>query len=166
MSDISRMGVSFSLFPAASFQILQRKLGLGLGAVSARFLREIPIFAKYFVYYRVISWSPDGRYMYMQAIFTMKGKRRSQDYSKSAEFPSIIPEDEIICAVLYVCHIMKFINGRAGRFEEVFALDGFDCYDERVQKMRDEGWEYVKDLHEGWEKERNFQSARRIGPRL
>ena len=151
----------------ASFKILQGRIGLGLAAVSVRFLREIPIFAKYFIYYRVISWSPDGRHIYMQAIFTVKGKRkRDVPDMKNGEAPSIIPDDEIICAVQYVLLTMKSVNGQWGRAEDLFALDGFDAYDERVQKIREEGWEFVNELHASWERGRNFQSARSLAARL
>src|SRR5271154_827244 len=50
MSDLARFNISFGMWPVASIDIVQRKFGIGLGAVSARFLREIPIFAKFFVY--------------------------------------------------------------------------------------------------------------------
>jgi len=103
--------------------------------------------------------------MYMQALFTIKGKRKEHE---KTDFDSIIPDDQVICAVLYVGHIIQFAKGQKERFgfEEVWALDCYNAYDERVQKLRVEGWKYVKDLHAGWEREKNLKSSRRLGAKL
>jgi len=169
ISDLARMDFVFKYFPAASLNNLSRTLVITLDGVSTRFIREIPLFGKYFVYYRILSWSDDGRYMYMQAIFTIKGNRKVDDHenTKNGEIPSIIPEDEVICAILYICNTLRRLKGRRGaRVEDLFRLDGFDAYDEQAQKTRKEGWEYVKDLHESWERRRNLRSARKFGAKL
>ena len=168
LSDIARMHATFHVFPNASWQITVRTVHIVIAGVTSRFLREIPLFSKYFIYYRVFTWSPDGKYMYMQAIFTTKkstGRQRNgkEEEGLGKEFESIVPEDEDVCAVLYVLHMLK----RRMRFEELFALDGYDAYDERVETLRSQSWEVIKDLHKGFaERQQNLRSTRRLESKL
>lgn len=160
--SFSRFEYLFNRLPKGSRSVLLKKTPFVLIAASARYVREIPLFAKYFTYTRILTWSSDGRHLYNQTVFTMKGKGGEK---RSTEFPSIIPDDEVVCAVLYSVHGVGR-KGRKIRAEDVFALDGYDAYDERVQQMREEGWEFVKDLSLHWDKERTLKSTRRLGPRL
>ena len=72
----------------------------------------------------------------------------------------------MICAIVYVCYILKSINGQLGRFEDVWASDGYDAYDKQTQEMLAEGWEFVQYLHNNWERKGILQSARKLGARL
>jgi hypothetical protein len=101
---------------------------------------------------------------YTQTIFTKKGKRGVKDPVKMDELPSIIPDDEVICAVVYVCY--GCLGLKSNQTEDLFAIDGYNAYDEKVQAMRAEGWELVKEMHANWDKERTLQSARKLGARL
>jgi len=141
---------------------------LGQSASSARFLSEIPTFSTYYVYTRFLTWSPDGQHLYYQVVFTRKGRRRSRalDEKVFKEIPCIIPNDEIICAILYVRNQVSLPNGKKLKMEEIFRDEGYDPYDDRVQQIRAEGWEHVKDLHAAWDKEIALAGVRHLGYRL
>ena len=82
------------------------------------------------------------------------------------EIPAIVPDEEIICAILYVRNQVRQRNGKIVTLDEIFEDEGYDPYDDKVQKIRAEGWEYVKDLHAAWEKEMALAGARHLGHRL
>jgi hypothetical protein len=126
------------------------------------------MFATYNVYTRFLTWSPDGLHLYYQSVFTRKGKSRNQQRDEKVfkEIPSIIPDDEIVCAVLYVRNQMIRRNGKKLTMEEIFKEEGYDPYDPAVQKIKEEGWEYVKDLHAAWDKGLALGSIRRMAHRL
>ena len=50
--------------------------------------------------------------------------------------------------------------------EEVFAEEGYDPHDERVQSIKEKGWKYVKDLHDAWDKETTLAGLRQTSARL
>ena len=127
------------------------------------------MFATYYVYTRFLTWSPDGHNLYYQAVFTIKGRKKKTwavEDKVFKEIPSIIPEDEIICAISYVRNQMTSANGKRMTMEEILKDEGYEPYDERVQKIKSEGWEYVKDLHAAWDKEMALAGLRQLGTRL
>ena len=94
------------------------------------------MFSTSFVYTRFLTWSPDGNYLYSQTVFTKKGKSKDpkeQDLLK--EVPSIIAEDEVVCAILYVRNQFILPKGTRRTVEEIFEEEGYFPYDERVQKL-------------------------------
>jgi hypothetical protein len=126
------------------------------------------MFATYYVYTRFLTWSPDGHHLYYQTVFTIKGRKKNRAVEDKVfkEIPSIIPDDEIICAISYVRNQIISANGNRVTMEELLKDEGYEPYDERVQKIRDEGWEYVKDLHVAWDKEMALAGIRQLGSRL
>jgi len=51
------------------------------------------------------------------------------------EVPSIIAEDEVVCAILYVRNQFILPKGTRRTVEEIFEEEGYFPYDERVQKL-------------------------------
>jgi hypothetical protein len=127
-------------------------------ATSARYIREIPIFSKYFVYTRILTWSDDGRCLYHQLIFTKKGTPRGVEEG--------IPSDEVVCAVLYVRNQSVWRDRRKGNWEDIFKDEGYDVEDEEVRKCKDQGWEIVKELHAMWEMKESMNGVRQFAARL
>ena len=166
--DIKRTGHTHKLAPVTALRVLKSQYLIGHAASSLRFLHEIPVFATYYVYTRFLTWSPDGLHLYYQTIFTIKGRKKSRTVEDKVfkEIPSIIPDDEIICAISYVRNQIISANGKRMNLEEILKDEGYDPYNERVQKIKDEGWEYVKDLHVAWDKEMALAGLRQLGTRL
>lgn len=50
--------------------------------------------------------------------------------------------------------------------EEIFEEEGYFPYDERVQRMRRESWEWVKDLQAAWEKDVVMAGLRQVRAQL
>ena len=167
-SDIKRTGHTHTLVPVTALRVLKSQYLIGHAASSLRFLNEIPMFATYYIYTRFLTWSPDGQHLYYQSVFTIKGRKKSRAVEDKVfkEIPSIIPDDEIICAISYVRNQIISANGKRMTMEELLKEEGYEPYNERVQKIKDEGWEYVKDLHVAWDKEIALAALRRLGTRL
>ena len=166
--DIKRTAHTHIVAPFGAWKVLKSEYLIGHSATSARFLRQLPILGKYYVYTRFLTWSPDGQYLYYQTVFTRKGslKNRKAEDKVFKEIPSIIPDDEIICAILYVRNQLFRRDGTRVTMEEVFADEGYNPHDERVQRIKEAGWEYVKNLHDAWDKETTLAGLRRTSARL
>lgn len=82
------------------------------------------------------------------------------------EVPSIIAEDEVVCAILYVRNEFILPSGVHRTVEEIFEEEGYFPYDERVQRMRRESWEWVKDLQAAWEKDVVMAGLRQVRAQL
>jgi hypothetical protein len=154
--------------PAAAWNVHTSKYLLGHSASSARFLDEIPMFATYYVYTRFLTWSPDGLHLYYQVVFTRKGRSGSQQRNEKVfkGIPSIIPDDEIVCAILYVRNQMIRHDGKKLTMEEIFKEEGYDPYHPTVRRIKEKGWEYVKNLHVAWDKGLALAGIRQMGHRL
>jgi hypothetical protein len=50
--------------------------------------------------------------------------------------------------------------------EEVFEEEGYLPYDERVQRLREESWEWVKDLQVVWDKDLALAGLRQLRAQL
>jgi hypothetical protein len=124
------------------------------------------MFSTYYVYTRFLTWSPDGEYLYYQTVFTKKGHKKNRDNQVFAEIPSIIPDDEVVCAILYVRNQIIWPGGKRMTMEEMFEEEGYFPWDERVQKMKKEGWEYVKGLHAAWDREMALSGLRQLRAHL
>lgn len=166
--DIKRTSHTHTVAPKAGIKFLSGSYILSQSACSLRFLNEIPTFSSYFVYTRFLTWSPDGRHLYYQIVFTKKGRKRNRTAEDGVfkEIPSIVPDDETICAILYARNQIRRRNGPPVTLDEIFKDEGYDPYDERVRGLREEGWEYVQDLHAAWERDMALAGVRHLGYKL
>jgi hypothetical protein len=174
------------LFPKVIYT--PKKVGgisLAFGGASITFIREIPMWRKYNLHARVISWSPKGKWLYIQGVFTLPttGKRREEKgrsmptmisslnadpgMSSGTSTPnlsgdivasSVTASGETICAVIYGRYVFKRKSRETVPVQEVLGICGYSG-DEDIEKKRAEGWEYVKGLEHDWDKDRALRSA-------
>jgi len=90
--------------------------------------------------------------------FTIPDKRGGQ---KASDVPSIIPDDEAVCAVMYARYVYKLRSGKAIPVTELLAQEGYVVSD-KMLRLNDENWQLVKELQAMWNKERIFQSLRKF----
>ena len=82
------------------------------------------------------------------------------------ELPSIIGDDEVVCAILYVRNQFILPGGVRRTVEEIFEEEGYLPYDERVQGLWWERWEWVKDLQVAWDKDVALAGLRQLRAQL
>jgi hypothetical protein len=125
------------------------------------------MFSTYYVYTRFLTWSPDSQYLYSQTVFTKKGHPKDlKEAQLLKELPSIIGDDEVVCAILYVRNQFILPGGARRTVEEIFEEEGYLPYDERVQGLRRESWEWVKDLQVAWDKDVALAGLRQLRAQL
>jgi hypothetical protein len=153
------------------------KMRVAFGGSSVVFIREIPMFAKYNLYARIISWSPKGKWLYVQGVFTLPAKQKSQGKPKlpaagmnivdpaldsGTSTPDLgIPttvEGETICAVIYGRYVFKRVTRETVPLQEILRICGYTG-DEEIEKKRLEGWQYVQGLEHDWDRDRTLQSV-------
>lgn len=170
----------------------QKKHGIktAFGGSSVVFIREIPMLSVYKLHARIISWSPNGKWLYIQGVFTLPAKRTIQKKTKNGatqlrislnnfdadpatasgmSSPAIVDEavspttlsGETICAVIYGRYVFKRPTRETVPVQEVLALLGYTG-DQEIEKKRAEGWEYVKGLEDDWHRDKALHSARDI----
>jgi len=161
------------------------------GGSSVVFIREIPIFSKYNLHARIISWSPQGKWLYIQGVFTLpamnSSKRKAKTEEKPPQLPSLlnivdagpgmgsgtstptskreVPKTtelgETICAVIYGRYVFKRKTRETITVPEALEICGYPV-DGEMERRRALGWEYVEGLEHGWDKDRALESARDI----
>jgi hypothetical protein len=57
-----------NVFPDIIYNIRKTGVTVAFGGASISFIREIPMFWKYNLHTRVISWSPQGKWLYLRSI--------------------------------------------------------------------------------------------------
>jgi len=170
----------------------QKKHGImiAFGGSSVVFIREIPMFSVYKLHGRIISWSPNGKWLYIQGVFTLPAKKSIQKRTENGpaqlpisvnnfdadlatasgtSSPAIAGEvaspttlsGEKICAVIYGRYVFKRPTRETVPVPEVLAIYGYTG-DQEIEKKRAEGWEYVKGLEHDWHRDRALHSARDI----
>ena len=83
--------------------------------------------ATYFVYPRFLAWPPDGQYLYYQNLFSKKGRPKNREEEKLFQkIPSIIPNEEVACAILYTRNQIIWPNGKRTTIEEICEEEGYD----------------------------------------
>jgi hypothetical protein len=65
------MDLLCQLFPEIIYEPKTYGITIAFGGASVVFIREIPMFRKYHLHARVISWSPQGKWLYVQGVFTL-----------------------------------------------------------------------------------------------
>ena len=174
-------------FPEIIYDTKNWRISIAFGGASIVFIREIPILRKYNLHARIISWSPKGKWLYVQGVFTLPSSGKSNASKQTHQLPSpinnfdadrgitsgtstatnFIPpptttiNGETICAVIYGRYVFKRRNRETVPVPEVLEICGYTG-DENIEKKREEGWEYVKGLEHDWDKDRALQSARDI----
>jgi hypothetical protein len=179
------MDLLCQIFPDIIYDTKKLGIKVAFGGSSVVFIREIPVLGKYNLRARIISWSPRGKWFYVQGVFTLpataksKDKRRPQivinNIDSDAEMvsgtstptlpgnrvPSTTLTGETICAVIYGRYVFKRRNKETVPVPEVLEVCGY-IGDDEIEKRRAEGWEYVKGLEHDWDRDRALQSARSI----
>ena len=170
-------------FPEIIFDEKNLEISVAFGGASVVFIREIPILRKYNLHARVISWSPKGKWLYIQGVFTLPLSQKSTPSKETSQLPSlldrfdadpgtstptnIIPtptktiNGETICAVIYGRYVFKRRNRETVPIPEVLEICGY-AGDEEIEKKQAEGWKYVERTEHDWDKDRALQSARDI----
>lgn len=138
---------------------------------------------KYNLHARIISWSPNGKWLYIQGVFTLPSSGKSNPSKQPRQLLTPInsingdpgmasgtstptniithrttTNGETICAVIYGRYVFKRRNRETVPVHEVLEICGYTG-DEKIEKKRAEGWEYVKGLEHDWDKDRALQSA-------
>ena len=174
-------------FPEIIYNTEKWGISMAFGGASVVFIKEIPILRKYNLHARIISWSPNGKWLYIQGVFTLPSSRKSNPSKQTRHLPTLINNfnadpgmtsgtstptnviptptttinGETICAVIYGRYVFKRRNRETVPVPEVLEICGYTG-DENVEKKREEGWEYVKGLEYYWDKDKALQSARDI----
>jgi hypothetical protein len=174
-----------------------KKIGITMafGGASVVFIREIPMWKKYNLHARIISWSPRGKWLYVQGVFTLPASNPSKSSApespvkprqlatvlnnlnadpgmtsgistptsstSASTVPTMTTTGEIICAVIYGRYVFKRKSRETVPVPEVLGICGYTG-DEKLEKKRLEGWEYVKGLEHDWDKDRALQSTSNI----
>ena len=174
-------------FPEIIYDTKNLGISIAFGGASVVFIREIPMLRKYNIHARIISWSPKGKWLYVQGVFTLPSSGKSNPSKKTRHLPTPfnnfdadpgitsgtstptnhIPAStttingETICAVIYGRYVFKRRSRETIPVPEALGICGYTG-DEEIEKRRTEGWEYVKGLEHDWDKDRVLQSARSI----
>src|SRR5579862_6233342 len=175
--DYIRTELLCQTFPDVMFNMKTLRLAIAFGGSSVVFIREIPMFAKYHLYARIISWSPKGKWLYVQGVFTLPGKQKDSHKRKlppagvnlvdpaldsGAQTPvrglPTTENGETICAVIYGRYVFKRSTRETLPVQEVLKICGYTGDDE-IEKKRIEGWEYVQGLEHDWDRDRALKSV-------
>jgi hypothetical protein len=181
--DFIRVDLLCQTFPEIIYD--EKKLGISVafGGASVVFIREIPILRKYNIHARVIGWSPKGKWLYIQGVFTLPLSQKSTPSKETSQLPSLLDKfdadpgtstpanmihkptatinGETICAVIYGRYVFKRRNRETVPIPELLEICGY-AGDEEIEKKRAEGWNYVEKMEHDWDKDRALQSARDI----
>lgn len=185
--DFIRMELLCHVFPDVIYESKRHGIRLAFGGASVVFIREIPMLRKFNLHARIISWSPGGKWLYVQGVFTLPASTASKSSTKSRQLPTMINNlnadpgmtsgtstpttsssvtavptttvsGEIICAVIYGRYVFKRKSRETVPISEVLGICGYTG-DEEIEKKRLEGWEYVKGLEQDWDRSRALKSA-------
>lgn len=183
--DFIRIDILCQVLPDIIYDTKKLGIKVAFGGSSVVFIKEIPIFGTYNLHARIISWSPQGKWLYIQGVFTLpaKGKPRDKQRLRTAinnsdsdadltsgtstptvpgdRVPATTLAGETICAVIYGRYVFKRRNKVTVPVQEVLAICGY-IGDGEIEKKRAEGWEYAKGLENDWDRNRALQSARDI----
>jgi len=152
-------------------------MAIAFGGTSVVFIREIPMFAKYNVYARIISWSPKGKWLYVQGVFTLPAKQKARPNKKlpttginlvdpmvdsgtstPVQGSPTTTNGEAICAVIYGRYVFKRLTKETFPVPEVLKICGY-AGDDEIERKRLEGWQYVQGLENDWDRDRALQSV-------
>ena len=184
--DFIRMDMVCQLFGEVIFNPKKSGITIAFGGASIVFIREIPMLRKYNLHARVISWSPKGKWLYIQGVFTLPPSKKPSTDAKR-QLPTLLNNlnadsgivsgtstptnvatssqttmnGETICAVIYGRYVFKRRSKETVPVNEVLGICGYSG-DEEIEKRRAEGWEYVRGLEHDWDKNRALESARQI----
>lgn len=184
MFDFVRTDLMCQTFAEIFYNPKKVGVTVAFGGCSVVFIKEIPMFAKYNLYARIISWSPKGKWLYIQGVFTLPGKQTSRTTTPTKQKlsasvsniadpavdsgmstpTSAIPttaNGATICAVIYGRYVFKRKTRETVPVSEALRICGYTI-DDDIEKKRLEGWEYVQGLEHDWERDRALQSARNI----
>jgi hypothetical protein len=180
-----------NVFPDIIYNIRKTGVTVAFGGASISFIREIPMFWKYNLHARVISWSPQGKWLYVQGVFTLPATSSKTTKPKLDEKKSQLPtllnnvnadpgmesgtstpstrravatktdSGETICAVIYGRYVFKRKTRETVTVPEALEICGYPV-DGEMERRRAVGWEYVKGLEHDWDKDRALESARDI----
>ena len=182
--DFIRMDLLCQTFPEIIYDPKKWGISIAFGGGSVVFIKEIPMLRKYNLHARIISWSPKGKWIYVQGVFTLPSSGKSNPSKQSRQLPTLINNfnadpgmtsgtstptnliptptttinGETICAVSYGRYVFKRRSRETVPVPEVLEICGY-VGDEKIEKKREEGWEYVKGLEHDWDKDRVLQSA-------
>jgi hypothetical protein len=130
-----------------------------LGGTMITFLREIPPLSKYYMYSRLFAWSPDDdKWLICQTVFTIPGKSGSQ---RRSDVPAIVPENEIVCAVMYSRYCMKKSSGKTIPMLEVLKDEGYTVSEDML-RLNQKNWEEVRKYEEMSNKTELLKSVRKF----
>jgi hypothetical protein len=185
--DFIRTDLMCQVFPEVIYNTKNSGISLAFGGSSIVFIKEIPMMRTYHVHARIISWSPGGKWIYVQGIFTLPASKKSNTMTKKQQFALIndvnadpgmasgtstptayIPSStttmagETICAVVYGRYVFKRKRRETVPVPDVLRICGYTGYDDEIERQRAEGWEYVKGLELDWNRDRALHSARDI----
>ena len=177
-----------NVFPNIIYNIRKTGVTVAFGGASINFIREIPMFWKYNVHARIISWSPQGKWLYVQGVFTLPAtsnkakveetKRQlptllnnvnadpgmdsgTSTPSTRRDLPTKTESGETICAVIYGRYVFKRKTRETVTVPEALEICGYPV-DREMEKRRTMGWEYVKGLERDWDKDRALENAQDI----
>ena len=176
------------VFSEIIYNMPKTGVNIFFGGSSVVFIREIPMFSKYNLHARIISWSPQGKWLYIQGVFTLPAMKSSKRKAKSEDKPppllNIVDADpgtgsrtsiptgkrevpkttesgETICAVIYGRYVFKRKTRETITVPEALEICGYPV-DGEMERRRALGWEYVKGLERDWDTDRALESARDI----
>lgn len=185
--DFIRTDLMCQVFPEVIYNTKKSGISLAFGGSSVAFMKEIPMMRKYHIHARIISWSPGGKWIYVQGVFTLPASKKSNATTEKRQLGMLINNSnadlgmasgtstptthvpsstttmagETICAVIYGRYVFKR-KRETVPVSEVLRICGHSGDDGEIERKRAEGWEYVKGLEHDWDRDRALQSARDI----
>jgi hypothetical protein len=88
--DFIRMELLCHLFPDVIYDSKTFGIKLAFGGASVVFVREIPMWRKYNLHARITSWSPRGKWLYVQGVFTLPPSKTSKFSANPRQLPTMI----------------------------------------------------------------------------
>jgi hypothetical protein len=79
------------VFPEIIYDTKKIGITMAFGGASVVFIREIPMWKKYNLHARIISWSPRGKWLYVQGVFTFPPSDPSKSSTSKSAKPRQLP---------------------------------------------------------------------------